>query len=113
MVNPRKKGKFQRPVSHTYKRLKKSWRKHKGSQSKTRRGEKGKVHMPRVGYGAPKKLRGLHPSGLKEIIVNNANDLQKIVAKTQAVRIAAKVGKRKRSTIIEEAKKLKIKVLNP
>jgi large subunit ribosomal protein L32e len=112
-MNPRKKPKFRRWLSQTYRRVKKSWRRPRGSQSKVRKRIKGKIKMPSVGYGAPKKLRFLHPSGLKEILVSNLKDLEKVDPKKEAIRISAKVGKKKRAEILEKAKKMKIKVLNP
>lgn len=69
--------------------------------------------MPTVGYGAPKGMRYLHPSGFKEILVNNVNDLKKINVQKEAVKIASAVGERKRSEILKNAEEMKIKVLNP
>lgn len=113
MVNPRKKPKFQRWLSQVYKRLKTSWRRPRGLHSKIRVREKSKIKMPSIGYGAPKELRYLHPSGFKEVLVFNANDLQKIDPKTQAIKIAHTVGRKKRGEILKKAEELKIKVLNP
>jgi large subunit ribosomal protein L32e len=114
MVNKKKKPKFLRQDWHSFKRLKKvKWRKTKGSQSKMRRGEKGKAAMPHVGYSAAKKTRSLHPSGFREVIVHNSSELQRIDAKKEAARIASRVGKKKRKEIMEKAKELKVKVLNP
>lgn len=113
MVNPRKKPKFLRQSWQAYKRLGKKWRRPRGMHSKLRRKEKDKGKMPSPGYGAPKELRYLHPSGFKEILVFNVDDLQKVEPKTEAVKIAHTVGKRKRSDILKKAEELKIKVLNP
>ncbi len=65
-----------------------------------------------MGYKGPKIARGLHPSGYREVIVYNAQDLSTIDLSTQAARIAHTVGKRKRASIIAEAKKLNVKILN-
>jgi len=113
MTNPRKKPKFSRPNSASLKRLGHKWRKVRGMHGKIRRGEKGKGKMPRIGYGAPKEFRYLHPSGLSEVLVSNFNDLQKIDAKKQAARIAHTIGKKKRAEILKKAEELKVKVLNP
>jgi large subunit ribosomal protein L32e len=113
MVNPRKKPKFLRPGARAYKKLGLKWRRVRGMHGKLRRHEKSKGKMPSPGYGAPKKLKYLHPSGLKEVLVFNANDLQKIDAKTEAARIAHAVGKKKRTELLKKAEELKIKVLNP
>lgn len=112
-MNPRKKPKFRRWMSQAYRRIKESWRRPRGSQSKVRKRIKGKIKMPSVGYGAPKKLRYLHPSGFEEVLIYNIKELEKINPKTQAIRISGRIGKKKRKEILEKAKKMKIKVLNP
>jgi len=113
MVNPRKKPKFLRPGAIAYKRLGLKWRRPRGMHAKLRRHEKSKGKMPSPGFGAPKKLRHLHPSGLREVLVLNINDLQKINPKIEAARIAHTIGKKKRSEVLKKAEELKIKVLNP
>jgi large subunit ribosomal protein L32e len=112
-MNPRKKPEFKRWMSQTYKRVKPSWRKPRGRQSKIRAKLKGKLKMPTVGYRAPKRLRYLHPSGFKEVLVHNVNELLKVDPKKEVVRISSKVGKKKRNEILKKAEELKIKVLNP
>lgn len=72
----------------------------------------GKMASPAVGYGTKVGLRGLHPSGYREVLVYNPDALEGVDKKTQAVRIAAGVGKRKRGEILKRAKKLKLVVLN-
>lgn len=89
------------------------WRRPRGRHSKLRRHVKGKGFRPHPGYGAPAVLKGLHPSGLKEVLVCNTTDLKKMDPKTEAARIAKKVGAKKRLAIQAEAGKMKIKVLNP
>jgi len=111
-MNPRKKPKFLRPVARSRKRLGLKWRRNKGLHGKVRRHEKGKNKMPTIGYRAPKELRYLHPSGLKEALVFNLSDLEKIDQKTEAARISHAVGKKKRVEILKKAEELKIKVLN-
>jgi large subunit ribosomal protein L32e len=112
-MNPRKKPKFRRWMSQAYKRVKESWRRPRGIHSKVRIRKKGKIKMPSVGYGAPKELRFLHPSGLKEVLISNLKDLEKVDPKTQAIRIAHTVGEKKRKEIIKKAEEMKIKILNP
>ena len=112
MTNP-KKRKFTRQSAVAYKRLANRWRKPRGGQNKVRQFEKGKIKMPAIGYGAPKILRYLHPSGLKEVLVFNAGSLASLDPKTEAVKIAHTVGKRKKQEIVKKAEELKIKVLNP
>jgi len=112
-MNTKKKPKFRRWMSNSLRRINESWRRPRGTHSKIKRDEKGKIKMPTPGYGAPKKLRYLHPSGFREVLVWNLKDLEKIDLKTQAVKIAHTVGKKKREVILKKAEEMKIKVLNP
>lgn len=107
-----KKPEFVRAESWRFSRFSLSWRKPRGLDNKIRRKIKGWPPGPSVGYKGPKIARGLHPSGFREVLVYNPGELSNIDVETQAIRIAHTVGKRKRNLIIEEAKKLEIKVLN-
>jgi large subunit ribosomal protein L32e len=113
MVNPRKKPKFLRQGARYLRRVRGRWRRPRGLHSKLKKKEKSKGVMPSVGYGAPKKMKGLHPSGLREVLIHNVDDLSRIDREKEAVRIAHTVGKRKRNLILEKAEELGIRVLNP
>jgi large subunit ribosomal protein L32e len=108
----KKKPDFARPESWRYKRLSEGWRRPRGLDNKMRRKIKGWPPTVNVGYRGPKATRGLHPSGYKEVLVYNTDDLEKIDPKIQAARIAHTVGKRKRARILVEARKKKIIILN-
>ncbi len=105
----RKKVDSIRINAHRYKRLEENWRKPKGKDARDKINHK--ANPPKIGRSMPKKYRGLHPSGLKEIIVKNLKDLEK-VKEGYGIRIARTVGKKKRKLIIEEAKKMGIKIFN-
>ena len=107
----RKKPRFQRQESWRYKRVKRSWRRPKGIDSKMRIKRKGWPKSVGVGYRSPKSVRRLHPSGFEEVIVYNVKELEEITP-NQAIRIGHTVGMRKRAEIIERAEKMKIFVLN-
>jgi large subunit ribosomal protein L32e len=108
-----RKPNFVREESWRYKRVKENWRRPKGIDSRMRKQKKGWPKRVKVGYRGPSAARYLHPSGYYDILVHNVAELSKLDHKKDAARIASGVGKRKRKEIIEKAKTLKIKVLNP
>jgi len=104
---------FVRQESWRYKRVKPSWRKPKGIDSKMRLRVKGWPKIVKVGYRGPAAVRGLHPSGYRDVLVYNVSDLERLNPETDAARIAHSVGAKKRMEILAKAKELGIKVLNP
>jgi len=104
--------KFINRCSNYLKRVKKRWRRPRGIHNKLRKKEKSKGRIVTIGYRTEKSKRGLHPSGLEEVYVQNIKDLDKIDNKKQAARLASSIGKKKRQIILKRAEKLKIKVLN-
>jgi len=90
-----------------------TWRKPRGRYSNKRKKLKEAGPIPCIGYRQPKAVRGLHPSGYKEVLVHNVKELEKIDPKTEAARIASQVGLKKRLEIMKKAKELGIKILNP
>ena len=105
--------KFRRQEWFRYYRLARTgWRKPKGYQSKQRLNMKYRTPMVRVGHRKIASVRGLHPSGFEEILVNTISDLNDLDPERQAVRIASKVGNRKRSVIHDRADQLGLRVLN-
>ena len=108
-----KKPKFRRQESWRLKRVTDRWRKPHGVDSKMRKKVKGWPACPTTGYRSPKKTRGLHPSGFMETRVQSIEDLGGIDPELQAIRIARRVGKRKRVEILSLAEEKGIHVLNP
>ncbi|MFC6757341.1 MULTISPECIES: 50S ribosomal protein L32e [Haloarcula] len=104
---------FNRQDHHKKKRVPTSWRKPRGDLSKQRRGIKGKGATVEAGFRTPKAVRGKHPSGFEEVRVHNVDDLEGVDGDVEAVRIASKVGARKRERIEEEAEDAGVRVLNP
>lgn len=105
--------KFVRQESWRYARVDESWRKPRGVSSKMRRRMRGWPRIVSIGYGSPRIVRGLHPSGFREILVYREEDLEGLDPERDAVRIAHTVGMRKRKAILDKARKLGLKVLNP
>jgi large subunit ribosomal protein L32e len=66
----------------------------------------------RIGHGKVSTARGLHPSGFKEVLVYNSLDLEDMNPASEAARIGATVGGRKREQIHLKADELGIRILN-
>ena len=104
---------FNRYENHKKKRVPDSWRAPRGGLSKQRRRVKGKGPVVEAGYRGPKAIRGRHPSGFEEVLVERPADLDAIDGDREAVRIASSVGGRKREAIEEISEEREIRVLNP
>lgn len=107
-----KMPKFRRQEWFRYKKLGEKWRKPKGIHSKMRRRYKYRPPMAAVGYRTPKKVRGLHASGFEEVLIHNPTQLEGLDPKTQAARVGATVGYKKRLDIEKKASELGIHILN-
>ncbi|MGD0424629.1 MAG: 50S ribosomal protein L32e [Candidatus Bathyarchaeia archaeon] len=105
--------KFVREESWRYKRVKPSWRSARGKSSRVRRSKEGWPPVVKIGYARPASIRGLHPSGMREVMVRRPQDLEQIDPKIYVARIAHTVGENKRLLILDEAQRRGIHVLNP
>jgi large subunit ribosomal protein L32e len=104
---------FRRTEWFRYKRLSRSgWRAPHGMDSKQRRNYRYRSALVRVGHGKVAAARGLHPSGFREIMVQNTLDLETMDPETEAARVGRSVGGRKREQIYSRADELGIRVLN-
>ncbi|MBI5229151.1 50S ribosomal protein L32e [Candidatus Micrarchaeota archaeon] len=103
---------FQRPNKKLKKRVGSAWRKPRGIDSKQRMRLKSAGAVPRIGYGTSRIWKGLHPSGYREIIVYNVDGLKRLDRLTDAARIAACVGEKKRQDIEKAAREIGVKLLN-
>ncbi len=115
-MNPKKKPKFLRQEWFRMGNRRKKWmkwRSTRGNQSKLRMHIKGKGHAPNAGWGSPRSMRALHPSGLEEVLVSSIRQLGGLDPSRHAARIFHGVGGRKRKDIQAAADAAKIKVLNP
>lgn len=104
---------FDRQNSHKHSRVSSSWRRARGRHSNVRLKKKFAKPSPNPGYGSPKKVRGLHPSGLTDNLVHRPEDLEELNPEEDGARIGSSVGGRKREAILEKAEELGVKVFNP
>ncbi|HDN01697.1 MAG: 50S ribosomal protein L32e [Thermoproteota archaeon] len=88
------------------------WRRPRGIDNKQRLKLKSRPPMPEIGYGKPKSVRGLHPSGLKPVLVYNPKMLENLDKDKVIVIVGRTVGKRKRLEIAKKATELGIKIAN-
>jgi large subunit ribosomal protein L32e len=103
---------FKRDGYGKKRQLSDSWRKPRGQHNKQREQKKAKGALPKPGFGSPLAVRGMHPSGFFEVLVSSVKELGGLDPKTQAVRIGATVGDRKRMVLQEAAVSAGLKVLN-
>ena len=111
-VRTDKGASFKRDGYGKKRQLSDSWRKPRGQHNKQREQKKAKGALPKPGFGSPVAVRGMHPSGFFEVLVTSLKDLEGLDPKTQAVRLGATVGTRKRVIIQEQAVSAGLKVLN-
>lgn len=108
----KKMPEFIRSDYHKKKRLHHAkWRRPRGITNKMRLQHKGHRVVVKKGYRTPAQIRGVMQDGKSIVVISNINDL-KNVKKDQKVAIGATVGTRKRIMMIDEAKKLKLQIIN-
>lgn len=103
---------FKRQGEHKKTSIPSSWRRPRGTHSPRRKEEKHAAPVPKAGYRSAAAERGTHPSGYDEVLVHTPDELEEVDPETEAVRIGASVGGRKREAIQEEAETRGIKLLN-
>jgi len=111
-VRTDKGARFKRDGYGKKRQLSDSWRKPRGQHNKQREQKKAKGALPKPGFGSPVAVRGMHPSGYFEVLVCSLKDLEGLDPKTQAVRISATIGMRKRVAIQDQAITAGLRVLN-
>ncbi|HEV2428228.1 MAG TPA: 50S ribosomal protein L32e, partial [Thermoplasmata archaeon] len=111
----RRRPKFVRTASHRYWRIgrRNSWRRPRGLQSKQRRHYGYRPVVVSIGFGSPRRTRGLTPTGFRPVLVRTPDEVKKLDRSSDAAVIARTVGTRRRLVLEETARKLGIHVLNP
>ena len=89
-----------------------SWRRPKGDDNKIRLEIKGYPKRVKVGYGKPRLVRNLHPTGFKLVIVHRPEDVDKVDPTREAIVIGRTVGLRKRVEIVRRAIERGVRVIN-
>jgi len=89
------------------------WRKPKGIDNKMRHQLKGYPPLVKVGYRGPSLVRGLHPTGLKPVIVYSTRDLEGLDPAKYIVYIGGTVSLKKSIEIYNAAISKGFKVANP
>lgn len=107
--------KFLRHHTDRYDRVKPSWRKPKGIDSRVRRRFSGQGPMPKIGYGSNRKTRTMMPNGFKRVLIKNLKDLEVLMMNNRvfAGEVAHNVSAKKRIDIVKRARELNIKLTNP
>merc|ERR1712002_132397 len=114
VIIKKRRKRFIRHQSERYDKVKPSWRKPKGIDSRVRRRFKGQYLMPSIGYGSNSKTRHMMPDGFRKFVVHNVKevDLLLMMKGTYAAEIAHNVSSCKRKEIVDRANQLSVKVTN-
>lgn len=103
---------FKRQEHWRLKRVGESWRRPHGIDNPMAHHFNGFPPVVKVGYRGPASVRGLHPSGMRDILIHTEKELAGLSPRQDAVRIAADVSERRRRAIVERAQHLGLWVLN-
>ncbi len=96
-------------------RVKDSWRKQRGIDNKKRIKKDFMGAEPNIGYGNPKKLRGVRSNGKKLLHISNTSQLSAMSAEASNefdVVIARSVGRKKREEMASIARSKGIRIIN-
>jgi len=106
--------KFPRYQSDEQIKVKSSWRRPRGIDSRHRCKAKGLTTTVKIGFGSDKETRHRVPGGWYKFVVSNIKELDVLLMSNRkyAAEIAHNVSSRKRKEIVERAEQLNIKVLN-
>ena len=109
LLSARRKRRMAKPVfvrqeSWRYVRLSENWRRPRGKDSKMRLSVKGWPKTVNIGYGTPRRAKGLHPSGLKPALISSRRDLEKAGSPEGRILVfSSRLGRRMRDVLAKEA----------
>ncbi|XP_038202234.1 60S ribosomal protein L32-like [Arvicola amphibius] len=101
--------------SDRYVKIKRKWRKLRGTDNGVRKRFKGQILMPDIGYGSNKKTKHMLPSGFQKFLVHNVKELEVLLMcnKSYCAEIAHNVSSKNRKAVVERASQPAIRVTNP
>ncbi len=108
----KRKPNFARQDAHKKVRVKDSWRKPKGWNSKMRQGLRGYRKCVTPGYKSPLAVRGLTRQGLEMVRVSRKEDLSGLFPDKHILIISSGMGTRKKIEVLKEAVAKGFGVLN-
>lgn len=108
----KRKPRFLRSGAGLVKRVSKIWRRPSGLQTKIRLGRKSHRANVSPGWGSPNIVKGLHPSGLKEVLVANREQLAAVNPKSEGAVLVGTTGMKRRLELIKAAQQLNVTILN-
>lgn len=108
------KPEFYRRLYHEFAKLrnKARWRKPKGIDNPMRLRLKGYPPIVKIGYKNPESIRGLHPSGLFPVVIENPSQIEKLDPKKHIVYLSQKLGKKKKLDLVKVLKEKGFKIAN-
>ena len=107
-----KKPDFVRQDANKKKGLRRGWRKPKGLHSKLGAKLKGRPKSVSQGYRSPKKVRGMHKSGLRPNLIKSLKGLDALDPKKDCIIVSSSLGDKKKIFILKKAIDRGIKILN-
>jgi len=107
----RRQPAFKRLDSNKRNRLAIAWRRMRGLHSKVRHMRRGALKRPEPGFGAPRLVRGLSPTGLEIVRVTNPEVVSQLDPKTQGALLSG-MGLRKKVAAVMAALERKVTILN-
>lgn len=110
-MKKKKPGFFRRNWNSKKKIEKTTWRKARGTDNKQRVKLKGYAVKPSQGFRSPADVRGLHKSGLIQVIVSNIKQLDSLT-NNHGIILSARLGDKKRKSLISECQKRKLTIIN-
>jgi large subunit ribosomal protein L32e len=93
-------------------RVRGRWKRPRGMHNKLRRRRRGIGPWVNTGYKMPRLVRGALQNGLMPVVVATLAALKNLDPKKEAAILQASVGKKKKLTIVKEAFKLNVPLVN-